>query len=79
MRLSKVEVEDVDFERDSNQGSLVKKDEDKGTEKKDSQEEREKRYLLQELKAIKDSLYGRLVYFKARTQGKRHPSKAKMD
>ena len=34
---------------------------------------------MNELKQIKDQLYGKLTHFKAKTQGKRHPSKAKQE
>ena len=44
-----------------------------------TQQEREKRFLINELKQIKDQLYGKLIHFKARTQGKKHPSKAKQE
>ena len=46
------EVEDVDFDRDSNQGSFMQKD---TTKKGDAeQQEREKRFLMDQLKQIKD-------------------------
>ena len=77
LRLSQVQKpeEDVDFDRDSNEGSFMR-----GKSKKDTEtQEREKKFLLTELKQIKDQLYGKLTYFKSKTQGKRHPSKAKQE
>ena len=68
------EVEDVDFERDSNQGSFMQKE-----SKKEKGDGKEKRFLMTELKQIKDSLYAKLTHFKAKTQGKKHPSKAKQE
>ena len=65
LRLSQVQKpeEDVDFDRDSNEGSFMR-----GKSKKDTEtQEREKKFLLTELKQIKDQLYGKLTYFKSKT------------
>ena len=64
MMASKAET--ADFERDPDAqltiGELSKKKPDV---------EKEKRFLLGELKQIKDQMYTKLLVFKARTQGKR--------
>ena len=49
----------------------------KDKKKKESPKEREKKFLINELQQIKNQLYAKLNFFKARTQGKKQPSKAK--
>ena len=66
-------AEDVDFERDANQGSLLVSDLDKSKQQPPT-ENKEKRFLLNELKQIKEQMYKRLLVFKARSAGKRLPT-----
>ena len=78
--------EEVDLERDENDQSLMKRselDQAKGTSKEDEQNnnttvgERNKKFLLNELQQIKDQMYGKLMFFKARSQGKKNSPKPK--
>ena len=55
----------ADFERDPNQGSLQMDD-----LSHPEHSAKEKRFLLSELKTIKDQLHQKLLKFKARTQGR---------
>lgn len=61
---SKIGTGTADFERDPNQGSLEMSDLQASTKK-------ETRFLLSELKTIKEQLHAKLLLLKARTQGKR--------
>ena len=74
--------DDVDLERDPNQQSLMTKDElekqpgDKGEE--DPQlGDRNKKFLLNELKQLKDQMFNKLKFFKSRTQGKKGSKRVK--
>ena len=58
-------------------------DQAKGGSKEDEQNnnttvgERNKKFLLNELQQIKDQMYGKLMFFKARSQGKKNSPKPK--
>lgn len=56
----------ADFERDPNQGSLTVNDLSSA-----KNVPKEKRFLLTELKTIKEQLYQKLMLFKSRSQGQR--------
>ena len=65
----------MDFERDPNQGSLQVTDLERSPKKKQPiSSAKEKRFLLNELKQIKEYMYQKLLVFKARSAGKRAPS-----
>ena len=66
--------EEVDLERDENQESLLRRSE---LDPNSNLGERNKKFLLNELKQLKDQMYGKLMFFKSRTQGKKGSKRLK--
>ena len=75
MKASKIgqgSEEEVDLERDENAESLMKRSELDPKNKQESDPnstigERNKKFLLNELQQLKDQMYGKLMFFKARS------------
>ena len=77
LRASKVtsNEEEVDLERDENQQSMMSRGE---LDKSQSQPgQKNKKFLLNELKQLKDQMYQKLKFFKSRTQGKKGTKRVK--
>ena len=73
-------AETADFERDPNQESLsvddLKKSKAPSKTNKSPTAQKEKRFLLNELRQVKEHLYSKLLLFKSRSAGARNPSQA---